>query len=152
MHQTFAAPWWTGSCLRPLTSNSELGSPMATFATLILCRSRCLHAGRFPAGRSTVRRCHGCISAVPVHTPAGRLPVRRGIMRRRPFWQIGQSWYHDWLAVAQLLIDFREQRGDKLHGHHTALLASQGCHTTQRGRVVGGLQAKKLTFIVLVVL
>src|SRR5262245_59858655 len=38
---------------------------------------------------------------------------------------------------AQLLIDFIEQRGDKLHGHHTALLSTQGCHAYQRGRVVG---------------
>src|SRR5215471_19578685 len=44
---------------------------------------------------------------------------------------------------AQLLIDFIEQRSDKLHGHHTALLSSQGCHASQRGRVVGRLQAQK---------
>ena len=44
----------------------------------------------------------------------------------------------------QLLIDFIEQGGDKLYGHHTALLASQGCHASQRGRVVGRLQAQKL--------
>src|SRR5215470_8477505 len=37
----------------------------------------------------------------------------------------------------QLLIDFKEQGGDKLHGPHTALLSSQGCHASQRGRVVG---------------
>src|SRR2546430_3294946 len=53
---------------------------------------------------------------------------------------------------AQLLIDFIEQGGDKLHGHHTALLSSQGCHASQRGRVVGGLQAQKLTLLVLIVL
>jgi hypothetical protein len=46
---------------------------------------------------------------------------------------------------AQLLIDFIEQRGDKLDGDPTALLSWQGCHTYQRGRVVGGLQAQKLT-------
>src|SRR5215469_5837180 len=44
---------------------------------------------------------------------------------------------------AQLLIDFIEQGGDKLHSHHTALLSSQGCHASQRGRVVGRLQAQK---------
>jgi hypothetical protein len=44
---------------------------------------------------------------------------------------------------AQLFIDFREQGGNKLHGHHTALLSSQGCHASQRGRVVGRLQAQK---------
>src|SRR2546426_1869606 len=53
---------------------------------------------------------------------------------------------------AQLLIDFIEQRGDKLHAHHTALLSWQGCHASQRGRVVGGLQAQKLTSLVLTVL
>src|SRR5437870_5539305 len=36
-----------------------------------------------------------------------------------------------------------EQCGDKLHSHHTALLSSQGCHASQRGRVVGRLQAQK---------
>jgi hypothetical protein len=53
---------------------------------------------------------------------------------------------------AQLLIDFIEQRGNKLHGHHTALLSSQGCHASQRGRVVGGLQAQKLALLVSIVL
>src|SRR5215813_11442580 len=48
---------------------------------------------------------------------------------------------------AQLLIDLVEQRGNKLHGHHTALLSSQGCHASQRGRVVGGLQAQKRAII-----
>jgi hypothetical protein len=51
---------------------------------------------------------------------------------------------------AQLRIDFIEQRGDKLHGPQTALLSSQGCHASQRGRVVGRLQAQKLTFLVLI--
>src|SRR2546425_10431408 len=36
----------------------------------------------------------------------------------------------------QLLIDFAEQRGDKLYSAHTALLAGEGCHAYQRGRVV----------------
>jgi hypothetical protein len=53
---------------------------------------------------------------------------------------------------AQLLIDFIEQGGDKLDGPHTALLSSQGCHASQRGRVVGGLQAQKLTSLVFIVL
>jgi hypothetical protein len=44
---------------------------------------------------------------------------------------------------AHLFIDFIEQGGDKLHGHHTALLSLQGCHASQRGRVVGRLQAQK---------
>jgi hypothetical protein len=35
-----------------------------------------------------------------------------------------------------LLIDPREQGGDKLHGGHPALLAGEGCHTDQRGGVV----------------
>ena len=43
---------------------------------------------------------------------------------------------------AQLLIDFRDQGGDKLSGRHTALRASQGGHAFQRGRVVGRLQAQ----------
>jgi hypothetical protein len=30
---------------------------------------------------------------------------------------------------AQLLIDFIEQRGDKLDGNHTALLSGERCHT-----------------------
>ena len=51
---------------------------------------------------------------------------------------------------AQLLIDFIEQCGDKLHGHHTALLSSQGCHAAQRGRVVGELQAQKLILVLTV--
>src|SRR6266446_2378479 len=37
---------------------------------------------------------------------------------------------------AQLVIDLREQGGDKVHGDHTALLAWEGCHTDQRGGVV----------------
>ena len=45
---------------------------------------------------------------------------------------------------APLRIDFLEQRGEKLHGHHTARLSSQGCHAFQRGRVVGRLQAQNL--------
>src|SRR5215475_5485696 len=44
---------------------------------------------------------------------------------------------------AHLFIDFIEQGDDKLHGHHTALLSLQGCHASQRGRVVGRLQAQK---------
>ena len=49
---------------------------------------------------------------------------------------------------AHLFIDFIEQCGNKLLGHHTALLSSQGCHASQRGRVVGRLQAQKLTSLV----
>src|SRR6266568_922109 len=37
---------------------------------------------------------------------------------------------------AQLVIDLREQGGDKVHGGHTALLSWEGCHTDQRGGVV----------------
>src|SRR2546428_14173320 len=37
---------------------------------------------------------------------------------------------------AQLVIDLREQGGDKVHGGHTALLSWEGCHTAQRGGVV----------------
>jgi hypothetical protein len=55
-----------------------------------------------------------------------------------------------WGDGAQLLIDFIEQGGDKLYGHPTALLSSQGCHASQRGRVVGRLQAQKLTSLVLI--
>jgi hypothetical protein len=51
---------------------------------------------------------------------------------------------------AQLFINFIEQGGDKLYGHHTALLSSQGCHASQRGRVVGRLQAQKLTSLVFI--
>src|SRR5215831_13044443 len=48
------------------------------------------------------------------------------------------------LAAYDLIgINSIEQCGDKLHGHHTALLSSQGCHASQRGRVVGRLQAQK---------
>src|SRR4029450_10795433 len=50
--------------------------------------------------------------------------------------------------VVQLLIDFIEQRGDKLHGHHTALLSGEGYHTDQRGGVVGRLQAQKYVLVV----
>ena len=35
-----------------------------------------------------------------------------------------------------LFIDLVEQCGDKIHGGHTALLAWEGCHAYQRGRVV----------------
>src|SRR5215475_751007 len=35
---------------------------------------------------------------------------------------------------AQLLIDFIEQRGDKLHGHHTALLAGMLCFPAWKSR------------------
>src|SRR5215510_13648890 len=49
---------------------------------------------------------------------------------------------------AYLLIDLREQRRDKLHGHHTALLSGAGCETDQCGEVVGPLQARKDTFLV----
>ena len=51
---------------------------------------------------------------------------------------------------AQLLIDFIEQGSDKLYGPQTALLSSQGCHASQRGRVVGGVQAQKLASLVLI--
>jgi hypothetical protein len=44
---------------------------------------------------------------------------------------------------AYLLIDLIEQRRDKLHGHHTALLSGAGCETDQCGEVVGRLQARK---------
>src|SRR5215471_9909056 len=38
---------------------------------------------------------------------------------------------------AQLLIDLREQGGDKLLGGHAALLSGDGCHSpSQGGRVV----------------
>src|SRR5262252_7297086 len=77
-------------------------------------------------------------------------PVERG----DPSAEFNQSQGHDLagpevgLGVfgdgVQLLIDLIEQCGDKLYGHHTALLASQGCHASQRGRVVGRLQAQKL--------
>src|SRR5262249_42367165 len=55
-------------------------------------------------------------------------------------------------AFTAHLIDFIEQGGDKLHGDHTALLASQGCHASQRGRGVGGVQAQKLVLLVCKVL
>src|SRR6266478_5542208 len=37
---------------------------------------------------------------------------------------------------AHLLIDLIEQRVDKLHGSHTALLSEYGWHAYQRGRIV----------------
>ncbi len=37
---------------------------------------------------------------------------------------------------AQLVLDLREQGGEKVHGGHTALLSGEGCHTDQRGGVV----------------
>src|SRR6266508_1600192 len=55
-------------------------------------------------------------------------------------------------AGAQLLIDLIEQRGDQLHGGHTALLSGEGCHTDQRERVVGRLQAQKRVSEVRIVL
>jgi hypothetical protein len=39
--------------------------------------------------------------------------------------EVGLGMFRDGV---QLLIDFIEQGSDKLHGHHTALLSSQGCH------------------------
>ena len=51
-----------------------------------------------------------------------------------------------------LFIDLVEQCGDKLHGGHTALLAWEGCHAYQRGRVVGLLQAQKPVLVVCIVL
>src|SRR5438046_6022818 len=68
---------------------------------------------------------------------------RRSSKALRPF----SGDMYGWVFCAknwQLLIDFIEQCGDKLYGHHTALLSSQGCHASQRGRVVGRLQAQKL--------
>src|SRR6266851_9034230 len=53
---------------------------------------------------------------------------------------------------AQLVIDLREQGGDKVHGGHTALLSWEGCHTDQRGGVVGRLQAQKCAPLALTVL
>ena len=47
----------------------------------------------------------------------------------------------------QLLIDLVEQCRDQIHRGHAALLSSQGCHASQRGRVVGRLQAQK-TYII----
>jgi len=49
---------------------------------------------------------------------------------------------------AQLLIDLIEQRRDKLHRDHAALLAGEGCHPDQRGGVVGRLQAQKYVSLV----
>src|SRR5215471_15349129 len=49
---------------------------------------------------------------------------------------------------AYLLIDLIEQRRDKLHGHHTALLSGARCEIDQCGEVVGRLQAQKVTFLV----
>ena len=56
----------------PVDLESALGSPMATFATLILCPSRCLPADRCLAGPSTARQCRGSISV------ARDAPRRRG--------------------------------------------------------------------------
>ena len=53
---------------------------------------------------------------------------------------------------AYLLIDLIEQRRDKLHGHHTVLLAGERCHPDQRGGVVGRLQAQKYVLLVFTVL
>src|SRR5262249_60533907 len=53
---------------------------------------------------------------------------------------------------AQLLIDLVEQRRDQLLGGHTALLSGERCYASQRGRVVGRLQAQKSILIVCVVL
>ena len=53
---------------------------------------------------------------------------------------------------AQLLIDLVEQRRDKLHGDHTALLSWEGCHRDQRGGVVGRLQVQKRVLLVCTVL
>src|SRR5215831_7669821 len=43
----------------------------------------------------------------------------------------------------QLFIDLIKQRGDQLLGGHTALLSRERCYASQRGRVVGRLQAQK---------
>src|SRR5262249_41546537 len=53
---------------------------------------------------------------------------------------------------AQLLIDLIEQLCDKIHRGHAALLSWEGCHTDQRGRVVGRLQAQKRVQLVCTVL
>ena len=53
---------------------------------------------------------------------------------------------------AYLLIDLIKQRGDKLHGGHTALLSAYGWHSDQRGRIVGRLQAQKYILLVCKVL
>src|SRR5439155_16012528 len=53
---------------------------------------------------------------------------------------------------AQLLIDLREQRRDKIHCDHAALLAGERCHPDQRGRDVERLQAQKRTLVVSTVL
>jgi hypothetical protein len=52
----------------------------------------------------------------------------------------------------QLLIDLKEQRGDKLHGGHTALLSEEGWQVYQRGRIVERLQAQKRVLFVYKVL
>jgi hypothetical protein len=50
---------------------------------------------------------------------------------------------------AQLLIDFIEQRGDKLHGgSHAALLVWEGCHATSMEEAYDSCKPKKLTLLV----
>ena len=53
---------------------------------------------------------------------------------------------------AQLLIDLREQGGDKIHSRHTALLSAYRWHPAQRGRIVGRLQDQKPLLLVCKVL
>src|SRR6266705_4109398 len=53
---------------------------------------------------------------------------------------------------AQLLVDLVEQRRDKIYRGHAALLSGEGCHTDQRGGVVGRLQAQKRAPLVFTVL
>src|SRR5256712_10668474 len=48
----------------------------------------------------------------------------------------------------QLLIDLIEQRGDKLHGHHTALLSWQGCHATSMEEAYDDCKPRKLALLV----
>jgi hypothetical protein len=49
---------------------------------------------------------------------------------------------------AQPLIDLIEQRGDKLHGHHTALLSWQGCHATSMEEAYDDCKPQKLALLV----
>src|SRR5436309_6867849 len=49
---------------------------------------------------------------------------------------------------AQLLIDLIEQRGDKLHGHHTALLSWQGCHAISMEEAYDDCKPQKLVLLV----
>src|SRR4029450_12106174 len=49
---------------------------------------------------------------------------------------------------AQLLIDFIEQRGDKLHGPHTALLSWPGRHATSMEEAYDDCKPQKLVLLV----